>query len=102
MRKIGEDLVTNPDEQSSPEETLLGWWERDGHQTVRRSTQAGEDGRILSDATLAELRTHLATIHARFQELYGHKNEDRFAMEIEFKITREGNLVIKQARPWVY
>ncbi len=100
--QIGEDLVTNPDEQSSPEETLLGWWERNGHQTVRRSAQAGEDGKILSDANLAELRNHLGTIHARFQKLYGHKDEDKFAMEIEFKISKDGKLVIKQARPWVY
>jgi len=100
--QVGEDLVTNPGENSSPEETLLGWWERDGHEIVRRSTQTEQGKPVLSDAHLAELRSHLASVHARFRELYGLDENARFAMEIEFKIAKDGKLAIKQARPWVY
>ncbi len=100
--QVGEDLVTNPDEASSPEEVLLGWWQEDGHEVVRRSLAAKGDDTLLKPQHLASLRDHLATIHARFRDLYGHSKEDQFAMEIEYKISKEGTLVIKQARPWVF
>lgn len=95
----GEDLVTNPDEQSSPEEVLLGWWKRDGHKVVRKSA-SGEV--LLGQDQLDELRERLARIHNRFRVLYGKSESERFAMEIEFKITKDGKLSIKQARPWVF
>jgi len=97
--QIGEDLVTNPNAESSPEEVLLGWWERDGHDVVRKAAN-GE--RLLSDEHLAELRERLARVHARFRDLYGKTDQDQFAMEIEFKISKDGKLAIKQARPWVF
>jgi len=101
--RLGEDLVTNPEAESSPEETLLGWYERDGHQIVRRSEQIAADKSLLTDAHRAELREYLGRIHVRFAELYGRDKEDlKFAMEIEFKITEAGKLVIKQVRPWVF
>ena len=46
-----------------------------------------------------ELRGYMNTLHSRFRTLYGGNNE--FAMEIEFKITAAGDIIIKQARPWV-
>ena len=95
----GEDLVTNPNEQSSPEEILLSWWKEDGQQVVRRAA----DGQpLLTQAQLDELRTDLAKIHGRFRKLYNKTENDRFAMEVEFKITHDGKVTIKQARPWVY
>ncbi len=100
--QIGEDLVTNPEEGSSPEEILLGWWSQDGHEVVRRSIQAKEGSLLLNDSHLTEMRKHLAKIHGKFAKLYGKVEEDQFAMEIEFKITENGKLLIKQARPWVY
>ena len=100
--QVGEDLVTNPDEASTPEELLLGWFKDDGHQIMRKSNRASSDGQLLSDAHLDELRNRLARIHGRFRRLYGKSEDDQFAMEIEFKITKKGKLAIKQARPWVY
>ena len=100
--QLSEDLVTNPGEGATPEEVLLDWWERDGHQVVRRSNQVDEKTSLLSDAHLAQLRDYLGRIHTKFQKLYGHSDGDQFAMEIEFKITKDGKLVIKQARPWVF
>ncbi len=100
--QVGEDLVTNPDADSSPEGILLGWWKEDGHQVVRRSTDAAENETLLDDEHLADLRDRLAKIHGKFRKLYGHGEDDQFAMEVEFKITKDGKLVVKQARPWVF
>lgn len=101
--QIGEDLVTNPEELSTPEEILLHWYERYGHTVVRQSNQAPEGKTLLEEAHLRELRGHLKEIHNRFAELYGRRRDDRnFAMEIEYKVTKNGKLVIKQARPWVF
>ncbi|MDG1874896.1 MAG: PEP/pyruvate-binding domain-containing protein [Mariniblastus sp.] len=98
----GEDLVTNPNANSSPEELLLGWWERDGYEIVRKSDAVGKDEQLLSKQQLNQLRTHIGRIHHKFRKLYQKSEDDQFAMEIEYKIDEEGNLVIKQARPWVY
>ncbi|MGY8686949.1 MAG: hypothetical protein ACKVHP_04330, partial [Verrucomicrobiales bacterium] len=101
--QIGEDLVTNPDEDSSPEELLLGWYERDGQEIVRRSKEAEDGKSVLSEAHLKQLRDHLGTLHGKFAVLYKRDPDDlKFAMEMEFKIDRNGKLVIKQARPWVF
>lgn len=100
--QLGEDMVTNPDAKSSPEETLLGWWEKDGHEVVRRSSHVADGQQLLSDDNLKELRARLGKIHDRFTKLYDKNENEPFAMEVEFKITKEGKLVIKQARPWVY
>ncbi len=101
--QVGEDLVTNPGAESIPEELLLGWYDRDGKRVMQQSNQTADGKPVLSDEHLSLLRKYLATIHAGFAPLYGHRRDDvGFAMEIEFKITKDGQLVIKQARPWVF
>ena len=98
--QLGEDLVTNPEAHSAPEEMLL---HPDGTYTVTaRSNQVPAGQLLMSDAQLGQLRRHLATIHDRFAVLYGIGSGQEFAMEIEFKITSENILSIKQARPWVF
>ena len=76
--------------------------ERDGHEVVRESLAAPKNGQLLSDAALKELRAALTIIHEGFRKLYGHDESHKFAMEVEFKVTKDGNLVIKQSRPWVF
>lgn len=101
--QIGEDLVTNPNELSTPEEILLGWHAKDGYTLVRQSNQSPADKTLLEETHLRELRNHLKEIHNRFAQLYGRQRTDHnFAMEIEYKVTETGKLVIKQARPWVF
>lgn len=100
--QAGEDMVTNPTAQSSPEETLLAWWERDGQKLIRSSNPDAPDKSLLSKDQQNELREALGRIHFNFEKLYGKSSAEPFAMEIEFKITKDGNLVIKQARPWVF
>ncbi len=98
--QLGEDLVTNPEARSYPEQLLL---DANGKASVlARSNHAPPGQLLMSDAQLLQLRRHLEVIHNRFKQLYQVKDGDRFAIEIEFKITAENTLAIKQARPWVF
>ena len=98
--QIGEDLVTNPEALSIPEEILLPARGR-GYTLVRPSNLVPAGELILSQTHLSELRSYLGTIHRAFHGLYNIRRGSDFAMEIEYKITREDTLAIKQARPWV-
>ena len=101
--QVGEDLVTNPEANSIPEELLLNWWKPNERKVMRQSSLAKGDGLLMSDKHLTQMNECLGKIHARFAKLYGKSLDDKkFAMEIEYKITKEGILSIKQARPWVY
>ena len=98
--QVGEDLVTNPEAHSAPEEILLL---PDGSYEVLVYSNQGEQRELLmSDAQMSQLRRHLKVIYERFAALYNPAPGDLFAMEIEFKITRDNVLSIKQARPWVF
>ena len=98
--QLGEDLVTNPLPRSVPEELLLL---PDGTYLVRSTSNLVERGELLmSDAQIGQLAQHLTAIHDHFKGLYNPGSGDPFAMEIEFKITSEDVLAIKQARPWVF
>jgi hypothetical protein len=99
--QVGEDLVTNPQEQSVPEEILLDWWDSNNYRVVTSSNRTSDNKRILTREYLRELSRYLGMIHNKFSHLYGPVSQTKdFAMEIEFKITSEGKLLIKQARPW--
>ena len=98
--QVGEDLVTNPDALSVPEEVLLH--KARGYTILSTSNQAPPGSLLMSDDQLNQLRRHLAVIHAKFTALYNPSPDEPFAMEIEFKITSENILAIKQARPWVF
>ena len=101
--QVGEDLVTNPDVESAPEELLLAWYKEDGDRVMQHSNQSADGKPLLSETHLEQLRKYLGQIHGKFAKLYGRSPDDKqFAMEIEFKITKDSQLVIKQARPWVY
>ena len=98
--QVGEDLVTNPEAYSLPEELLL---KPDGSYTILHYSNLIESVRLLmSDIQLGQLRRHLDTIHDHFEALYNPAAGEPFAMEIEFKITSKNVLAIKQARPWVF
>ena len=98
--QLGEDLVTNPEAHSVPEELLLY---RFGDYNILGTSNLVEPGELLmSDTQLTQLREHLDVIHEHFKRLYNPATGDPFAMEIEFKITSENILAIKQARPWVF
>ena len=100
--QLGEDLVTNPDGESIPEEFLLSPRGTAFDRQIRSSNRVQEGRHLINDAHRDELRGYLRTVHSKFAELYGIKAGDQFAMEIEFKVTSDGQLAIKQARPWVF
>ncbi len=99
--QVSEDLVTNPDADSAPEELLLSPRNPRRDRVLQRSNRAEGDGSLLSEAHRAQLRRCMRVLHERFARLYGAEDGAGFAMEIEFKVTRDGALLIKQARPWV-
>ena len=99
--QVGEDLVTNPEEQSVPEEILLDWWDNSNYRVVTTSNRTTDGARILKDEYLRQLGFCLGMAHNKFRQLYRPVSRTKaFAMEVEFKITSEGKLAIKQARPW--
>ena len=98
--QLGEDLVTNPDAHSVPEEILLDL--SGSYTTLVTSNQVPRGQFLMSDAQIGQLRRHLQDIHDHFEGLYNPGPDEPFAMEIEFKITSDDVLSIKQARPWVF
>ena len=102
--QIGEDLVTNPDAHSVPEEIRLrkaGSF-TDNYHVLATSNQVPQGQLIMSDFHLNWLRLRLTSIHEKFADLYNIGPEEQFAIEVEFKITSDNILAIKQARPWVF
>ena len=98
--QVGEDLVTNPSALSVPEEVLL---RANGEPIfLASSNQTAEGEQIMSNEHLRQLRKHLAAIHEHFKALYNPAPDDPFAIEIEFKITADNVLAIKQVRPWIF
>ncbi len=98
--QAGEDLVTNPGSHSIPEEFLMS---PGRSRKVLHTSNQVEPGRLLiGDQHAEQLQWSLEVIHRRFKALYRPDEGEPFAMEIEFKITAENTLAIKQARPWVF
>ena len=113
--QIGEDLVTNPDAYSAPEEILLHpdgipytpfppiLSRLDGPYSLLAISNQVQPGQLLMNGRQRrQLHSHLTVIHDHFAQLYNPAPGERFAMEIEFKITSDNILAIKQARPWVF
>ena len=98
--QLGEDLVTNPEAHSVPEEILLH--ESKPAQVLATSNLVPRGTMLLTETQRYQLRNHLKVIHDEFKKLYDPEAGERFAMEIEFKITSANVLSIKQARPWVF
>ena len=98
--QLGEDLVTNPDAYSVPEEILI--WGAFQFRAIATSNQVPPGQLLMSRSQLRQLYQHLEVIHDHFKRLYNPARGEPFAMETEFKITRDNILAIKQARPWVF
>ena len=101
--QVGENLVTNPEAGSIPEEYLIARLAgfTDEIQYVRFSNQLPEGETVLSRAQALELKAKMNIVHDHFRSRYNPPDLSTWAMEVEFKITDSGRLLIKQARPWV-
>lgn len=103
--QLGEDLVTNPEAESVPEEFLVAdlyGRERYEIQYIRFSNLLPPGEKLLTKEQVFQLADWTTLIQSYFSVLYGHTPEEPgFAMEIEFKVTAEGVLTLKQVRPWV-
>ena len=74
-----------------------------GESSVLATSNQVPPGQLLmSNDQLAQLGRHLTVIHDHFAVLYNSAPDESFAMEIEFKITSENILAVKQARPWIF
>jgi phosphoenolpyruvate synthase/pyruvate phosphate dikinase len=100
--QVGESLVTNPT-GAVPDELLVSAIGPNMEYEVQRLRRSSENGGkpVLSDALLQELVRAMEKIQAHFKRVYGREDDKSFAMDIEWKITDQGKLSIKQARPVV-
>jgi phosphoenolpyruvate synthase/pyruvate phosphate dikinase len=103
--QVGESLVTNPDPNATPDELLISAIGENGEyetQYIRHSTLTENNQTVLTRSQLDQLTTMMEQIQSHFRQVYDKPETDkRFAMDIEFKIGSDGNLFVKQARPWV-
>lgn len=105
--QVGEDLITNPTGSETAEEVLImkdlnGTNDRPYEMIyVRRSSLVAEGDTVIEPDDLLLLTEQMRLIQAHFGAIYGRSDDDQFAMDIEFKVDRDGQLAIKQARPWI-
>jgi pyruvate, water dikinase len=107
--QVGEALVTNPEPGASPDELLVMRTvisdnpTKLGNETIyiRRSSLVTPPNHVLTDQQIELLTNQMRAIQTHFSAVYGRQNDQTFAMDIEFKIDKKNQLIIKQARPWV-
>ncbi|MES2708395.1 MAG: PEP/pyruvate-binding domain-containing protein [Verrucomicrobiota bacterium] len=100
----GEELVTNPDGSVIPEEFLIAWLMGETPYEIQHVTWSSlqpAQTSLLTTAQAYDLADRMSAIQNHFRSLYNSWSDPDFAMELEFKITKEDKLFIKQARPWV-
>ena len=101
--QVGESLITNPDPNSVPEEILLyqNPSQSGGYLVLRLSNLVNPGELVMDQVYLDQMRDYLTTIHDEFSILYDVVGAEGFGMDIEYKVTAQDQLAIKQARPWV-
>ena len=101
--QVGESLITNPDPNSVPEEILLyeDPTQAGGYLVLRLSNLVNPGELVMDQIYLDQMRDYLSVIHDEFEILYDVVGAEGFGMDIEYKVTAEDVLAIKQARPWV-
>jgi hypothetical protein len=98
--QAGENSVVLPEDGDTTDQ-LIYYYTLPGQPVVYiASSNLVADGEtVLSSAELYELGTALDAIHNFYYEAYG-TGGGFYAMDTEFKITEDGRLEVKQARPY--
>jgi hypothetical protein len=107
--QVGEAMVTNPEGNVTPDEllvlrTLISDIPRKyGFEPIyiRRSSLVKPPDHVMTRPQLEALAAELKRIHEHFKGRLRQIGNENFAMDIEFKVDKDNQLVIKQARPWV-
>ena len=101
--QIGESLITNPDPNTVPEEILLyqDSTQGGGYLVLNLSNLVNPGELVMDVMYLNQIRDYLSVIHDEFEILYDVVGAEGFGMDIEYKVTAQDQLLIKQARPWV-
>ncbi len=97
--QFGDISVTNPTGFATPEQLLYyTWYEEPEYEIITRSSLA--PGEVLTATELDELADYLTAIHGHFKGVL-QDTTTSFAMDVEFKLGPNREVVIKQARPLV-
>ncbi len=101
--QVGEALITNPDPNAIAEEILLyeDPSQGAGYLVLRLSNLVNPGELVMDQVYLDQMREYLTIIHDSFAVLYDVVGAEGFGMDIEYKVTAQNQLLIKQARPWV-
>lgn len=107
--QVGEALVTNPEAGAVPDEFLVmrtltsvnpPTFENETI-FIRHSNLVENGQQVLNNDQIELLTQQMRAIQGHFQAVYQRQEDPNFAMDIEFKIDGNGQLAIKQARPWI-
>jgi hypothetical protein len=98
--QVGEASVVLP-EPGVTTDQILYYYALPGQPVVylRHSSLVPDGETVLTNAQLYTLGTALDAVHRHFQPVYGTAG-GFYAMDTEFKITADGDLELKQARPY--
>lgn len=104
--QVGDNLVTNPEGGATPDSIVVGNYGFNGEAEIQyeghtnQPLPAGKKS-VLSEGEVKALFKSMKVIQEHFAKLYGREGDPTFSIECEFKIDAKGQLLIKQARPWV-
>jgi hypothetical protein len=98
--QVGEASVTNPAPAVVTEQLLYTLPPRDPLVSYQSQSSLTGGARVLTPLQIQRIGCALGAVHEHFRPLLDPSGDNHlFAMQIEWKLMRDGSLVVKQARP---